>query len=136
MSQPREEIEKRNCDPTPVRESQEGGVAHASDLNLSSGWTDALFVCNEVRQQPHERRASMLQLASSQVPQPNVPLESSLAERIRGEFREMPGLKLTLAQAGRLWSLDADTCRRVLLELVETGFLSEAPDGAFSRAKA
>ena len=77
----------------------------------------------------------MLQLASSQVPHPSVPLASALAERIRGEFREMPGLKLTLAQAGRLWSLDTNTCRRVLLELVETGFLSEAPDGAFFRAK-
>ena len=26
--------------------------------------------------------------------------------RIRGEFREMPGLKLTIAQAARLWQLD------------------------------
>ena len=27
---------------------------------------------------------------------------NSITERVRGEFREMPGLKLTIAQAGRL----------------------------------
>ena len=78
----------------------------------------------------------MLQLARSQVPHPVIPLDSALAERVRGEFREMPGLKLTLAQAGRLWSLDLGTCRKVLLELVAAGFLLEAADGTFSRAKA
>ena len=78
----------------------------------------------------------MLQLGPSQFPQSTIPLDSPLAERVRGEFREMPGLKLTLAQAGRLWSLDMNTCRTVLLELVEAGFLLEAADGTFSRAKA
>ena len=78
----------------------------------------------------------MLQLASSQLSHPSIPLDSALAERVRGEFREMPGLKLTLAQAGRLWSLDMGTCRKVLLELVEAGFLAEAADGTFARAKA
>jgi len=60
---------------------------------------------------------------------PNV----AIVERIRGEFREMPGLSLTLAQACRLWSLDAPTCGDVLTELVETGFLSKRSDGAFRR---
>ena len=57
-----------------------------------------------------------------------------IAERVRGEFREMPGLALTLAQAGRLWSLDAATCAEVLAQLVGTGFLCQRPDGAFCRA--
>jgi hypothetical protein len=35
----------------------------------------------------------------------------SLVARIRGEYREMPGLRLTFAQACRLWQLDAPTCR-------------------------
>ena len=79
----------------------------------------------------------MLQLTPSQLPASIVQVDATtLAERVRGEFREMPGLKLTLAQAGRLWSLDLGTCRQVLLELVETGFLSEASDGAFCRSKA
>jgi hypothetical protein len=60
--------------------------------------------------------------------------EAQVAERVRGEFREMPGLTLTLAQAGRLWSLDAATCADVLSHLVSTGFLCRRPDGAFCRA--
>lgn len=57
-----------------------------------------------------------------------------IAERVRGEFREMPGLTLTLAQAGRLWSLDATTCADVLTHLVATGFLCRRADGVFCRA--
>jgi hypothetical protein len=56
-----------------------------------------------------------------------------ISERVRGEFREMPGLTLTLAQAGRLWSLDAVTCSEVLSQLVATGFLCRRADGAFCR---
>ena len=59
--------------------------------------------------------------------------QTPIAERVRGEFREMPGLALTLAQAGRLWSLDAVSCNEVLAELVEAGFLSQRADGAFCR---
>jgi len=61
-------------------------------------------------------------------------LSSSITERVRGEFREMPGLTLTVAQARRLWSLDLSTCSEVLSELVETGFLCRRADGAYGRA--
>ena len=57
-----------------------------------------------------------------------------ITERVRGEFREMPGLTLTLAQARRLWSLDAATCSDVLSQLVATGFLCKRADGAFCRS--
>jgi hypothetical protein len=59
---------------------------------------------------------------------------ASITDRVRGEFREMPGLTLTVAQAGRLWSLDAPTCTEVLAGLVDAGFLSRTSDGAFCRA--
>ncbi len=58
-----------------------------------------------------------------------------IAERVRGEFREMPGLTLTLAQAGKLWSLDAATCTEVLSYLVTVGFLCRRADGAFERRR-
>ena len=48
---------------------------------------------------------------------------STLVDRVRGEFLEMPGLELTEAQAIKLWSLDADDCRYVLDVLVAAGFL-------------
>ena len=58
---------------------------------------------------------------------------AAITERVRGEFREMPGLTLTLAQAAKLWSLDATTCTEVLSYLVSVGFLCRRPDGTFSR---
>ena len=56
-----------------------------------------------------------------------------ITERVRGEFRELPGLTLTLAQAERLWSLDTPTCREVLGELVRSGYLRCKSDGVFCR---
>ena len=48
---------------------------------------------------------------------------STIVDRVRGEFLEMPGLELTEAQASKLWSLDYDECRYVLDVLVAAGFL-------------
>lgn len=73
----------------------------------------------------------LLLTGSTQPPIPDP--RAVITERIRGEFREMPGLALTLAQAGRLWSLDVSTCSEVLSGLVDAGYLSRRPDGAFCR---
>jgi hypothetical protein len=54
-----------------------------------------------------------------------------LVARVRGEFREMPGLRLTLAQASRLWHMDSATCEAVLTCLLDEGFLVRTRDGAF-----
>jgi hypothetical protein len=56
-----------------------------------------------------------------------------LVERIRAEFIEQPGLRLTEAQASRLWRLDRATCERVLCRLTESEFLSRTIDGRFAR---
>jgi hypothetical protein len=48
----------------------------------------------------------------------------SLLERVRGEFNEMPGLRLTREQAARLWGLDPTACDEVLNRLVAASFLS------------
>jgi hypothetical protein len=55
--------------------------------------------------------------------------------RVREEFREMPGLRLTPAQATRLWGLETDTCRRVIDTLVAAAFLRWTPAGAITRAE-
>lgn len=59
-----------------------------------------------------------------------------LLQRIRSEFLEMPGLRLTPAQAARLWALDRPTSERVLNGLTVTGFLLKSRDGAYLRASA
>lgn len=46
-----------------------------------------------------------------------------LATRARAEFREMPGMCLTTAQAARLWQLSPARAEELLSELVESGFL-------------
>ena len=47
-----------------------------------------------------------------------------LAQRVRGEFMEMPGLRLTLPEAQRLWALDSVLCEAVLNALVDAGCLT------------
>ena len=54
-------------------------------------------------------------------------------QRIQGEFVEMPGLRLTPAQAQRLWGLERDVCDALLGALVDAKFLSQTRDGAFVR---
>jgi len=51
--------------------------------------------------------------------------------RIRGEYLEMPGMALTLAQARRLWGFDEATCRDLLQDLVDAGFLAFTPGGHY-----
>ena len=60
-----------------------------------------------------------------------MPSLESLAARIRGEYREMPGLRLTFAQACRLWQMDAPTCETVLEQLVGEAFLYKTDRGAY-----
>ena len=54
-------------------------------------------------------------------------------QRIQGEFVEMPGLRLTAAQAQRLWGLERDVCDALLGALVDAKFLAQTRDGAFIR---
>ena len=56
-----------------------------------------------------------------------------LLERVYGEFVEMPGLRLTLPQAKRLWDLDDQMCVQLLERLVEFGFLCRSA-GVYARA--
>ena len=50
--------------------------------------------------------------------------EQELCTRIHAEFQEMPGLKLTVKQASRLFHIDPTRCERVLAALVERGHLA------------
>jgi hypothetical protein len=56
-----------------------------------------------------------------------------LLHRIRSEYLEMPGLRLTCAQAQRLWGMDEQTCSEVLRSLTEARFLHRREDGAYAR---
>jgi hypothetical protein len=51
-----------------------------------------------------------------------------LAWLIDAEYREMPGMSLTFAQAKRLWNLSNEDCRTALEYLVSTGRLIRRGD--------
>jgi hypothetical protein len=54
-----------------------------------------------------------------------------LLRRIRGEFVEMPGLRLTTRQAQRLFGLDCLSCDAILTVLQDERFLSRTKGGQF-----
>jgi hypothetical protein len=58
---------------------------------------------------------------------------AQLLNRIKAEYIEMPGLRLTVAQAGRLWGLDGPACLDLLERLRIERFLQRRPDGSYSR---
>jgi hypothetical protein len=53
--------------------------------------------------------------------------------RVKAEFLEMPGLKLTTRQAERLWGVDAATCEALIESLTESKFLTRTREGAIVR---
>jgi hypothetical protein len=66
-------------------------------------------------------------------PRNPTPAIRDLLLRIEGEYREMPGLSLTVSQAQRLWGLDKNTCALALTTLVERRVLKQTTVGTFLR---
>ena len=56
-------------------------------------------------------------------------------DRVRGEFMEMPGLQLTMAQAARLWGMEQAACKAVIDALVASSFLRWTPAGTIVRVE-
>lgn len=54
-------------------------------------------------------------------------------QRIYSEYLEMPGLRLTSAQAQRLLGVEAALCTSALEQLVRAGFLRLTPSGQYVR---
>jgi hypothetical protein len=61
------------------------------------------------------------------------PLPPHLLQQVTHEYEKEPDLRLTPAQAQRLWSLDGPMCGAVLTILVDRGILQRTPDGHFVR---
>jgi hypothetical protein len=58
---------------------------------------------------------------------------NALLTRIRAEYLEMPGLRLTREQAQRLCGAEPWLCQRVLNMLVDAKFLCVKPNGIYAR---
>jgi hypothetical protein len=59
----------------------------------------------------------------------------TLIARIRSEYEEMPGLRLTASQGQRLWCLERHTCEVVLSQLVADKFLKQSTAGHYLKAR-
>ena len=57
----------------------------------------------------------------------------AMLKRIRAEYLEMPGLRLTVEQAGRLCGVERALCQMVLDALVQEKFLCVRADRAYAR---
>jgi hypothetical protein len=53
--------------------------------------------------------------------------------RIRAEYAEMPGMRLTREQVHRLSGVEIAVCRAVLDDLIRTKFLNLAADGRYAK---
>ena len=57
-------------------------------------------------------------------------------ERLRAEFLEMPGLRLTVAQAQRLYGVEPEMCQAILDALVDAKVLYRRSDGHYAQLTA
>lgn len=48
--------------------------------------------------------------------------------RVQADYREMPGLSVTLPQACRLWSLSPQLCASLLNQMISSGQLARKGD--------
>lgn len=69
----------------------------------------------------------------SEYSEDNARLLEHLVQRVRAEYLEMPGLRLTVQQARRFWGLEETLCDAILSHLVEVRFLRRTRDGVFAR---
>ena len=58
---------------------------------------------------------------------------NEVVRRVRAEYLEMPGLRLTPEEAQRLCGVESTLCQRVLETLVEARFLCVKPDRTYMR---
>ena len=69
-----------------------------------------------------------------QADQPMEALSLNLVQRIREEFEEAPGLRVSVREAARFWGLDETTCGQVLDKLLAVGFLTRGGDGRYGQS--
>ena len=76
--------------------------------------------------------AGMARFARARVERRDLAARERLVQRVLSEFREMPCLRLTAAQAQRLFGLRADVGQRLIDSLVQQGLLRLDEDGRYA----
>jgi hypothetical protein len=68
---------------------------------------------------------------SRKVQQAEARPDDALRRRAEADYREMPGLKLTPAQAARLWHLGLSESAQLLESMAAAGLLYRSRDGGY-----
>ncbi len=105
------------CDPSTLLAEVNRTLAHSAELRMRSQ------VQRRRLTQLREHVASTLQRSTAISTPERIRERIDALQRIRGEYIEMPGLTLTIAQASRLWRLEPSLCKDLLGRLVSEGFL-------------
>ncbi|MGE0124484.1 MAG: hypothetical protein AB7U25_16275 [Vicinamibacterales bacterium] len=66
---------------------------------------------------------------------PETLVDVDIGRRVTAEYRDMPGLCLTVSQAARFWGLHPDVCCAVIDGLVRQGVLRRTTKGAVVLAR-
>lgn len=79
-------------------------------------------------------RGRPLPMSLPRVERRDLARRAAIELRIAAEFRDMPGLILTIAQASRLLGVDGHACERIMASLARDGVLRRLPAGTYARA--
>lgn len=101
----------------------------AGTAQIACGTVEELLGC--AARFTHRQHAQVWCVRDDQTYAPVI--DPVLLRRMWSEFVEMPGLRLTPAQARRLWSVSSDTCASALETLVTLKVLVRTPDGNYAR---
>ena len=82
----------------------------------------------------HEVKGRALPMSLQRVERRDIVRRAAVVRRIAAEFREMPGLVLSIPQASRLLGLDEAACERILGTLAREGLLRRRAGGAYGCA--
>jgi hypothetical protein len=82
----------------------------------------------------HSVKGRPLAMALQRGERRDVVRRAAIVRRIAAEFREMPGLVLSIPQASRLLGIDQSACERILRSLADDGFLRRRNGGSYGRA--
>jgi hypothetical protein len=123
-------VSVRQCKEAPVTPtSQSPSTLGPSSQAKAPEAGTAVVPARLMTRQPREGPSVAEKAAASSCLPPN----AQLLDRIRGEYLEMPGLKLTLPQAQRVWRLRRRECEELLGALIAAKFLCRKSDGRYAR---
>jgi hypothetical protein len=113
--------------PFSFEENQDGGIA---PTRQGVATCEVIVMGKSARRRTDEAVATAAARESLRVIMKSI---EDMFNRLRAEYLEMPGLRLTAAQVQRLCGIERMMCQSVLDALVDAKFLCMKSDGSYTR---